>query len=82
VAKASKKHQLKDEEFLKLIGDRIRFYREAKGWTQTELAVACKDDLDYSQISRMERGIVNFSITYLKAVADALNINIKSHIIF
>jgi len=75
VAKQQKKAQIKDEEFLRIIGERIRYFREARDLTQTELAIACKDNLDYSQISRMELGKVNFSITYLKVVADALNIS-------
>lgn len=74
MAKQQKKVQLRDEEFLKLIGEKIRVYREEKGMSQTELAIACKEDLDYSQISRMERGLVNFSISYLKIVAEALGI--------
>lgn len=75
MAKQRKRKQLKDEEFLKLIGDKIRQYRTEKGLSQTALAIACKDDLDYSQISRMERGTVNFSITYLKTIAQALDLN-------
>ncbi len=58
---------------LKLIGDKIRKYRLAKGFTQAELAFECGDK-DWSQISRMERGLVNFSISYFLLVADVLQI--------
>lgn len=77
MAKAHKKQQLRDEAFLKAIGGKIRDLRNEKGMSQTELALACKNDLDYSQISRMERGIINFSISYLKTVAEALGVEPK-----
>lgn len=74
MAKQRRKNQIKDEDFLRIIGEKIRSYRIEKGMTQTELAIACEDNKDYSQISRMERGKVNFSITYLKLVAEALDV--------
>lgn len=39
-----------------------------------ELALLCNDK-EWSQISRMERGLVNFSISYLLLVSEALQIN-------
>ncbi|MBC7389075.1 MAG: helix-turn-helix transcriptional regulator [Opitutaceae bacterium] len=44
--------------------------------TQIELAFKC-NDIDWSQISRMERGLVNFSISYLLLVAEALQVSPK-----
>ncbi len=73
--KAKIKHFRKDEQ-LKTIGDKIRKYRLAKGMTQSELAFECGDK-DWSQISRMERGLVNFSISYLLLVAEVLEISPK-----
>jgi transcriptional regulator with XRE-family HTH domain len=63
----------RDDIKLKLIGENIRKYRLAKGLTQNDLAFSCGDK-DWSQISRMERGLVNFSISYLFLVADVLEI--------
>lgn len=74
MAKAKVKAQLRNDDFLIAIGEKIRTIRLEKGMSQTELALACKNDLDYSQISRMERGVVNFSISYLKIVAEALEV--------
>lgn len=74
MAKAKVKAQLRNDDFLIAIGENIRTIRLRKGMSQTELALACKNDLDYSQISRMERGVVNFSISYLKIVAEALEV--------
>ncbi len=69
------KHLRKDDQ-LKSIGDKIRKHRLAKGYTQAELAFECGDK-DWSQISRMERGLVNFSISYLLLVAEILEISPK-----
>ena len=69
---AKTKHFRKDDQ-LKIIGDMIRKYRLARGLTQAELAFECGDK-DWSQISRMERGLVNFTISYLLLVAEVLEI--------
>ena len=74
-AKKKIKHFRKDEQ-LKVIGEKIRKYRKAKKLTQEELALLCNDK-EWSQISRMERGLVNFSISYLLLVAEALEVNPK-----
>ncbi len=66
--------QLRNDKQLKLIGDKIRKARKAKGFTQAELAFECNDK-DWSQISRMERGLVNFSISYLLLVSEVLEIS-------
>jgi len=74
-----KKHRLKhyrNDEQLKIIGDNIRRYRRAKGFSQAELAFECGDK-DWSQISRMERGLVNFTVSYLLLVAEVLEISPK-----
>jgi transcriptional regulator with XRE-family HTH domain len=73
VAKAGTKHR-KEEAFLELIGKKVYEYRKAAGMSQTELAMACHEDTDYSQIARIEKGKVNFTISYLKIIADALGI--------
>lgn len=72
VAKQKTRYLRRDDQ-LKAIGDKIRKYRLAKGLTQSELAFECGEK-DWSQISRMERGLVNFSISYLFIVAEVLEI--------
>jgi transcriptional regulator with XRE-family HTH domain len=47
-----------------------------EGYTQSELAFECGDK-DWSQISRMERGLINFTISYLLLVAEKLEISPK-----
>ena len=66
------KNPRKDDK-LKAIGEKIRKIRLAKGLTQSELAFLCSDT-DLSQISRMERGLVNFSVSFLYVIADKLDI--------
>ncbi len=45
----------------------------SKGLSQAELAFECGEK-EWSQISRMERGLVNFHISYLFIIAEALEI--------
>jgi transcriptional regulator with XRE-family HTH domain len=67
---------IKRDDELKIIGDKIRKHRLAKGYTQSELAFECGDK-DWSQISRMERGLINFTISYLLLVSEKLEISPK-----
>ena len=55
---------------------RIREIRLNKGLTQTDLAFKCNDK-DYSQINRVELGKVNFSVSYLSLIANALDVEPK-----
>ena len=74
--KKSKRKNYRDDEFLKTLGERVRELRLQKGLTQTELAFRC-NDVDYSQINRIELGKVNFSVSYLNLLASALDISTK-----
>lgn len=65
----------KDEEALKRIGENIRDIRTLKEISQETLANSC--EIDYSQINRMELGKVNFGISYLFRIAQALNVDAK-----
>ncbi len=71
--KRERKKYYRDELFLKKIGLRIRQLRLQKGMSQENLAFEC-DYADFSQINRMELGKVNFSISYLKLIAEKLNV--------
>ena len=65
----------KDEELLKQIGTKIREARIALDMSIENLAHEC--EVDYSQINRMELGKVNFNISSLNKVAQALSKNLK-----
>ena len=70
------KKYTKDEAFLAALGMKIRNERIKKNLTQTELAFLC-NDIDYSQINRMELGKVNFSVSYIKVLSNALEVDAK-----
>jgi len=71
--KGGRRPYYRDAEFLKKIGENVRAFRLKKGMSQTELAFECKE-VDYSQIARMERGEVNFTVSYLSLIAKVLEI--------
>lgn len=71
--KRTRKPYYRDDAFLKQIGERVRELRQQKGLTQMELAFKCNDK-DYSQINRVELGEINFSVSYLSLIADALSV--------
>jgi transcriptional regulator with XRE-family HTH domain len=64
-----------DKDALTQVGCCIRNQRLSKKLSIEKLALEC--DMDYSQLSRMELGQVNFSISYLFKVAASLNISPK-----
>lgn len=60
---------------LLLVGAKIRNIRNSK---QISIeALANNSGMDYSQLARMELGQVNFSISYLFRVAEALGVTAK-----
>lgn len=65
----------RDERGITILGNNIRKYRKLRGLTISQLANQM--DVDYSQISRMELGIVNTNISMVFAVADILEV--KAH---
>ena len=60
---------------LKAFGRRLRALRKSKGLSQEQLA--WKADSELSQISRMERGIINAGLSQLFKIAEALEIHPK-----
>jgi transcriptional regulator with XRE-family HTH domain len=76
VKKSTRKPYFRDDNFLIGIGYKVRELRIAKGLSQMELAFKC-DDKDYSQINRVELGKVNFSVSYLTLIANALGVTPK-----
>jgi transcriptional regulator with XRE-family HTH domain len=75
VKQTEKINYFKDEEALKQIGNRIREIRTSKQLSQESLANSC--GIDYSQVNRMELGKINFGISYLFRIAQALDVNPK-----
>lgn len=70
--KKSKRKYYINKTALLLIGTRIREVRLKKKFSIEYLANT--SGMDYSQLTRMELGQVNFSISYLFRVSEALGI--------
>jgi len=57
-------------DILKRLGDRVRFFRRVRGWSQQDLAEHCRRHFTY--IGRIERGEQNVSVLVLHQIAEAL----------
>ena len=66
---------LSEEDFSKLVGQRIIYYRKQKGITQAELARRCNKARQ--ALERLENGRVNPKIYTIYEIAKALNIHPK-----
>ena len=68
-------NKLRNKEILEKFGIHIRNIRTKKQMTMEELAFAC--EVEYSQISRIERGKINATLTTLDALAKGLEITME-----
>lgn len=71
-----KKEYFRDDEKLKAFGSRLRKLRQEKGMTMQELADL--SNIEYSQLSRIERGIINTSLSNVFILSEVLEIATKS----
>ena len=69
-----------DKQYLILLGENLKKMRIQKGFTQEKLAYTIGAEI--SQISRIERGVINTSILNLHKIASALNLSVKDLINF
>lgn len=69
---------LRDDDFLIAFGNKLRTIRKEKGYTQEKLAFEL--GVEVSQISRLERGILNTSISNAYLIAQKLEI--KTSLLF
>ncbi|MFZ4633177.1 MAG: helix-turn-helix domain-containing protein [Saprospiraceae bacterium] len=61
-------------EGLKRFGEHLRTMRKTRGLSQEELAL--RADLELSQISRIERGVINTSLSQVFVIAEALEVDV------
>lgn len=73
--KVAKREYYINKSALTLVGAKIREARTAKGVTIEY--VANTSGMNYAQLARMELGQVNFTISYLFRVAEALGVTPK-----
>ena len=60
---------------LRAFGAHLRSLRKARGLSQEQLA--WQADLELSQISRIERGVISAGLSQLLTIADALEVHIR-----
>jgi|688.fasta_scaffold44168_7 transcriptional regulator with XRE-family HTH domain len=65
--------QIKKHEVANIVGSRIRSIRQSKGLTIEQLAF--ETGVEYTQLSRIERGRINTSVFQLYMISKALSIN-------
>jgi transcriptional regulator with XRE-family HTH domain len=75
VKKTPKRTYYVNKTALSLVGNKIREIRTDKEISIENLAYS--SGMDYSQLAKMELGQVNFSISYLFRVAEALGVTPK-----
>jgi transcriptional regulator with XRE-family HTH domain len=66
---------MKDEIYLKKLGEKIMNLRKEKGLSQEGLAE--KLDTGHTQIGRVERGEINSTINMLRKIAAELDVSIE-----
>lgn len=66
--------KVEDNHFLKQFGQNLKTVRISKGFTQEHLADCL--NVEISQISRIERGVICTSIINLKKIADSLKVDV------
>tara|TARA_R110000868_G_scaffold32459_2_gene118067 strand:+ start:1144 stop:1368 length:225 start_codon:yes stop_codon:yes gene_type:complete len=71
---------LNEKEFLLAFGKNLRLLRKEKGLTQEELANEL--DVEISQISRIERGVISTSVSNCFKISKVLKISIQDLFVF
>ena len=66
---------MRNNSYLKVIGDKVKKARMAKKVSVRRLGEMC--GTDYSNLSRFENGQVNIRLSTLKCIADKLQVDIK-----
>lgn len=69
-----------DTTYLKAFGENLKKIREQKKITQAQLAIDC--DFDVSVISRIERGVVDTSLSNIRLISKVLGIETKDLFVF
>ncbi|WP_159452661.1 helix-turn-helix domain-containing protein [Pedobacter nyackensis] len=64
---------LKDEDFIKKFGQKLKQVREEKGISQEQLSLLT--EISQSQIARTELGQINTSISHVSTYAKLLKVN-------
>ncbi len=68
-------NNLRDDELIKQVGQRIKLLREERSMTMEALADKC--DIEKQHIYRLEKGEQNYTISTLKVVAKGLGLSLS-----
>jgi len=66
---------IRNEILIKAFGERVRELRKEKGYTMEDFAGLA--GIDYRQLSNIERGKVNTTISSIQVIAKALNVSMS-----
>lgn len=66
---------MREDKFVLLLGKRIKALRVQRKISQAQLAADC--NIEISQISRIERGVINTSASQLYVIAKNLKVHPK-----
>lgn len=66
---------IRDQEGISRFGARLRQVRLEKGLTQEELAA--QSGIEFSQIGRIERGVINTSLSTVFVLAKTLEVDVR-----
>ncbi len=64
-----------NEEFLKKVGLKLKVIRSLRGLSQDD--IVNKLDIDKSYYSKVERGLTNPTLLYMKNLAEVLDVNLE-----
>lgn len=64
--------QLRDPIAIKILADNVKMHRNACNLSQEALANLA--GIEYSQVSRIERGVINTSVSVIFALAKAMDV--------
>ena len=67
--------KVRNDEVIKAFGGRVRLLRKQRGYTMEKLAELA--GIDYRQVSYVEHGQVNITISLIFALAKALNLKMS-----
>ena len=65
-----------DKEYLKRLGLKLKILRSLKNFSQDD--IASKLNIDKSYYSKIERGLANSTIIYIKHLSEILETNLSS----
>lgn len=64
-----------NDAYCKAFGNQLRKLRQTKGISMRKLALQA--DMEYSQLSKIERGVINTTISTVYSLSEALDIPMK-----